>query len=50
MNDKAKCKWLTDDGYAKCKNPDSPMNNDYCPCLNFPEICRYSDKEEREKS
>ena len=37
------CKWLSDDFSAICVNADCPACADACPCLNYHEICKYSE-------
>ena len=40
------CKWLSDDFNEVCVNRDSPVCADFCPCCNYPEICKYMEPEE----
>lgn len=36
------CKYLSDEFTAVCTNADSPCKADACPCLNYPQICKYA--------
>ena len=38
-----KCKWLSDDFSAICVNADCPACADACPCVRYPEICRWAE-------
>ena len=37
------CKWLSDDFSEICVNGDCPACADFCPCVRYPEICKYSE-------
>lgn len=39
------CKYLSDEFTAICVNADCPACADGCPCLNYPEICKYAAEE-----
>lgn len=43
-----KCIHLSDDFTAVCVNADCPVCCDFCPCLNYPEICKYAEGEDNE--
>ena len=44
------CKWLSDSFSEICCNGDCPACADFCPCVNYPGLCRYYETiEEREK-
>ena len=38
-----KCKFLSDDFNAVCTNADCDCVADFCPCVNWPQICRHSE-------
>lgn len=38
-----KCKYLSDDFNEICVNAESPVRGDFCPCVNYPEICKYTE-------
>jgi len=40
-----KCKYLLDDFNEICVNAESPACADFCPCVNYPQICKYADIE-----
>lgn len=42
------CKWL-DEFTEICVNAGCPACADYCPCVRYPEICRYSAPETEPK-
>lgn len=44
--DNTACKWLSDEFTAVCTNADCPCCADFCECLQYPEICRYSEVKE----
>jgi hypothetical protein len=35
-----KCKWLSDDFNEICTNAGCDCVADFCPCVNWPQICR----------
>jgi hypothetical protein len=37
------CKWLSDDFSEVCVNGDCPVCADFCPCVNWPQICRHAE-------
>ena len=37
-----KCRFLSDDFNEICVNAESPVCADFCPCVNYPEICKYN--------
>lgn len=39
------CKYLSDEFTAICVNADCPACADGCPCLNYPEICKYAEED-----
>lgn len=39
-----KCRWLSDDFSEVCVNGECPARGDFCPCVRYPEICRYSEE------
>ena len=42
------CKYLSDEYNEVCVNADSPACADFCPCANYPELCKYyEDVEEK---
>ena len=45
--EKKHCKWYNDEF---CTNEDSPCVADYCPCVQYPELCKYIEKPEIEKT
>ena len=40
------CKYLSDEFTAVCTNTDCPCCADFCPCLNYSEICKYAEEKE----
>lgn len=38
------CKWLSDDFSEICTNGDSPACADFCPCTEYPEICKFAEE------
>ena len=40
------CKWLSDDFSEVCTNADCPVCAYFCPVTNYPEICKYMEREE----
>lgn len=38
-----KCKYLSDDFNEICVNAESPCCADFCPCVNYPQICKYAE-------
>lgn len=40
-----KCKYLSDDFNEICVNAESPACADFCPCVNYPQICKYAENE-----
>lgn len=42
----AECKWNIDE---ICVNADCPMCADYCPVVNYPDVCRHEVREYRAK-
>ena len=38
-----KCKWLSDDFSEVCTNVDCDYLADFCPCTEFPNVCRHSE-------
>ena len=38
-----KCKWLSDDFNEVCTNADCDCVADFCPCVNWPQICRHAE-------
>jgi len=38
-----KCKWLSDDFTEVCTNVDCDYLADFCPCTEFPAVCRHSE-------
>lgn len=40
--DKKHCKWYNDEF---CTNGDSPCVADYCPCVEYPELCKFRERE-----
>lgn len=38
-----KCKYLSDDFNEICVNAESPACADVCPCVNYPQICKYAE-------
>ena len=38
-----KCKWLSDEFNAVCTNDKCPACADFCPCVNYQEICKYAE-------
>lgn len=38
-----KCKWLSDDFSEICTNVDCDYLADFCPCTEFPNVCRHSE-------
>ena len=47
MEEKKHCKWYHEEF---CTNEDSPCVADYCPVVEYPELCRYLEKPEIEKT
>ena len=45
-NGKMTCKWLSDAFSAVCGNADCPVCADFCPCVNYVEICRFAEAAE----
>ncbi len=41
------CKWYHGD-MGICCNADCPACADYCPCANYMEICKFSEKDKKE--
>ena len=39
----AVCKWLSDDFNEVCTNADCDCVADFCPCVNWPQICRHAE-------
>jgi hypothetical protein len=39
-----KCKWLSDDFNEVCTNADCDCVADFCPCVNWPQICVHSEE------
>lgn len=39
------CKWLSDDFDEICVNGECPACCDFCPCVHYPEICKYAEFE-----
>ena len=37
------CKWISDDFSEICCNADSPAVGDFCPCANYPGLCKHSE-------
>lgn len=40
------CKWMHDE---HCVNDQCPARGDYCPAMNYPEICRHAERPEPPK-
>lgn len=40
------CKCVSDDDQEICVNGDCPACGDWCPCINWPEICKYAESDE----
>jgi len=38
------CKWLSDAFSEICVNGDCPVRGDWCPCTNYPEICKFAEQ------
>ena len=38
-----RCKWLSDDFSEVCVNGECPARGDFCPCVRYPEICKYAE-------
>lgn len=38
-----RCKWLSDDFTAVCTNVDCDCLADFCPCVNWSQICRHAE-------
>ena len=45
-----KCKWLSDDFNEVCTNADCDCVADFCPCVNYWEICKYAEPLEDDSS
>lgn len=41
------CIHPSDEFTAVCVSADCPVCGDFCPCLNYPEICKYAELEGR---
>lgn len=41
MEEKKHCKWYNDEF---CTNGDSPCVADYCPCMEYPELCKFREE------
>ena len=39
-----RCKWLSDDFSEICVNGECPACGDFCPCVHYPEICRWAEE------
>lgn len=37
------CKWQSDDFSEVCVNGECPACADFCPCVRYPEICKYAE-------
>ena len=44
-----KCKWVSDDFNAVCTNADCDCVADFCPCVNWPQICRHAELVEEDE-
>ena len=42
------CIHLSDEFTAVCVSADCPVCGDFCPCINYPEICKYAELEGRD--
>ena len=40
-----RCKYLSDDFNEICVNAESPACADFCPCVNYPQICKYAEND-----
>ena len=40
------CIHLSDEFSAVCVNAECPACCDFCPCVNYPEICKYAESGE----
>lgn len=38
-----KCKYLSDDFNEIFVNAESPACADFCPCVSYPQICKYAE-------
>ena len=38
-----RCRWLSDDFSEVCVNGEYPACGDFCPCVRYPEICKYAE-------
>lgn len=47
MDEKKHCKWCNDEF---CTNDKSPCVADYCPCVEYPELCKFREVEEKNYS
>lgn len=43
------CKWISDDFNEICVNGDCEARGDFCPCVNYFEICKYYEESEETK-
>lgn len=46
QNDLKPCKWLSDDFDEICTNGDCEACADFCPCVNYPTLCRHYEEGE----
>ena len=44
------CRWLSDDFSEVCVNGECPARGDFCPCVHYPEICRWAEEGETTSS
>ena len=47
--DEMRCKYLSDDFSAVCTHDGCPAVADFCPCVNYPEICKYAEEGESDE-
>ena len=43
-----RCKWCSNDDWEMCTNGDCEACADFCPCVHYPEICKYAEMREDE--